>query len=282
MKGIIRRQYRNMEILNLEFAQVAETEQPIFVYRRELKIFRGNSKKCKVIQHEGVCPKSKLRLLRNEPNPASPYVFLHYTAFDEMRRFGYALQHAPPGRRYDDGSFMSEKPFTHFENGLLDEYMLVHHLPACGAISFSESLEEMVPVGIFMDYCEAKMNSANYNLVAAQKHLAARDDIFDLKKRYVPIYNIRNDTGLEYLEFIWGPNYEDCQRVYAEARKSPNFERYGGYLTSDIHKAVWDLDILGLKDAGCVIGYKDRDFYTPGITGSVYEDEEDEIYEELY
>lgn len=278
MNEIIRKQYRDMEILNVEYVKVAETEEPIYVYRRELKVFRGNSKKCKVRVDEGVCPESKLRWLRTNP-ATTPYSFMHYTGFEEMRRFGYALQHAPAGQRYAS-PFISETPFAHFENGTLAEYMLVYFHYDCGVMTFSESLEEVVPTGILMGYSEGKMNSANYNLGAAQKYLADRDDIFDLQRLPTPLHSY--ESGGEYLHFIWGPNYEDCQRVYAEARKSPHFKRHNGYLTSCIHKAIWDIDALGLKKAGCVVGYADRDFYTSGIVNARPRTEDFDEYDTYY
>lgn len=104
------------------------------------------------------------------------------------------------------------------------------------------------PVMHYFDYIVAQMNNGYYDIDLAAKILGDRPDILlhggDNPVQDVPYYN-SSDECSRYVSGSWFPSREDYIRVWDYC---VSFE--ASYPSTMIHKAIFDLDIWGLRAGG--------------------------------
>ena len=128
----------------------------------------------------------------------------------------------------------------------------------------------VVSQAISFSYMQGGMSNTRYDLDKMIEHLSMRDDITLIEDKYrpgsfiqsVPAYN--NDTGLErHVTFVWHPSDEDYQKIWDHRNAgSPTYQ-------AEVYKSVFDLDMLGLREAGCALH---EDYYKE--TGLVDKDDD--------
>lgn len=179
--------------------------------------------------------------------------------------------------------------FTHFQNGgSVDDLVIMD----TSSHALFDRHGDPLPVGVLFDYISnGRITNCNYNLEKAAEILLARPDV-DVwahkggwkndeadevrvegkrtgKVRVattveeavfkIPYYNAR-DGRTNSLYFIWKPSREDYKAVLEKAGKRGLLE---------FHKAVFDLDMLGLRAGGAA---KYDDYYKDDETHSGDED----------
>ena len=107
---------------------------------------------------------------------------------------------------------------------------------------------EVLPTAIPYDYINGHMRDGVYDLKRAQSLLDGHSQIFpingkNLRVRPVPSYNVSPGCK-KTLSFWFAPTQEQMKRIWGKAQD----------MSCDLHQAVWELDILGLRTAGIAFG----------------------------
>ena len=121
------------------------------------------------------------------------------------------------------------------------------------------------------DYIDARMYNGVYNLETAVAILSQRGDIILARDRYskgfihpIPGYNATS-TQTHSLSFTWAPNVEDYRALVTRCH-----EIGGPYPSTNWRRAVFDLDLLGLRAGGAA---KYDEFYASDPEPITYEEE---------
>jgi hypothetical protein len=116
-----------------------------------------------------------------------------------------------------------------------------------------DAFKQPLPVGMRADYIEWQFDDATYDLDNAMRHLRSHPHVKDLSRERIPSYNA-DDGRTESMSFTWCPDIETYRKawaqclVYADGFPSPISLRRSA---TKFPRAVRDLDLLGLKVAGC-------------------------------
>lgn len=120
---------------------------------------------------------------------------------------------------------------------------------------------EVLPTAIFFDYMNGNLRDGAYHLervlevlaqdprVRAWDERAARGrqgaaSPATLTVSAVPYYNVSRGCS-RHVAFVFSPSEQDMKRLWAQMKS------YGGsYPSTEAHRAIFDLDMLGLRQAG--------------------------------
>jgi hypothetical protein len=107
-----------------------------------------------------------------------------------------------------------------------------------------DSTGEPLPVAIHFDYINSIENES-YNLELVSSILSSRKDILILKDIHdIPYYNACNGCT-KTINFLWQPSVEDYRKMWNKCLL------YGSkYPSCEMHQAVFDEDLLGLRAGG--------------------------------
>jgi len=141
-----------------------------------------------------------------------------------------------------------EKPLTALEAGASED--LVVFLDWSNHQIFTRTKEPLPWAKVF-EYISAHIDNGHYDLKKLVEVLTKRDDVVLVPEKYgdsfiqtIPGYNAtaaRNQT----VTFLWQPSVEDYRAMVDEC------ERLGGsYPSTNWRKAVFTLDLLGLRAGG--------------------------------
>ena len=161
--------------------------------------------------------------------------------------------------------------------GVFDQCVANPHIAAqslvridYGAHLLFDHADRILPVAILFDYINSGISESEWNLSSVARHLLQRPDVLVLKNRArrwtsvpvldeedrrartageaimrIPSYN--SEPGrTNSVEFIWQPTVEDFRRVWNVCNAGKV-----SYPSTKIHQKVMELDILGLRAAGC-------------------------------
>lgn len=123
---------------------------------------------------------------------------------------------------------------------------------------------QVLPVAILFSYIDGRIDNRTYDLKTAAAHLLTRDDVtlFPVKdwreepdldgvaktveEAIAPVPHYNRDGGRTHtITFRWSPSVEDYRKMWAEC------ERIGGkYPSTEKYRAVFNLDLLGLRACG--------------------------------
>lgn len=166
--------------------------------------------------------------------------------------------------------------FDHFKNGgSVDDLVIMD----TGSHMLFDRHGEVLPVGMMFEYIShGRITNANHDLTKAAEILLERDDI-DLwahaggfrrdtpaylhggHKRHkgvklaetvdeaifsIPYYNAERGRST-CLYFVWKPTREQYSKVWEAAKV---VTRKGGYPSTEMHRCIFELDMLGLRAGG--------------------------------
>lgn len=145
-----------------------------------------------------------------------------------------------------------EKPFTNFTSPNKNDYKLVVFRFDLRMVFDLDA--QPLPVVVRCNYIDGRFDNAHYDLKKAVEILNSRKDIFDtpVKIKEIPCpYNssFRN----KYIEFRWAPSLEDYRKMWQRCLElsKPEHET----IWNPKYKAIWDLDLLGLRSAALFDDY---------------------------
>lgn len=193
--------------------------------------------------------------------------FLQFRGADWLpeERNAYYAKHGELGPPRPE---VSDEPFTALtEGGSFDNVAYIDW----GNHQAWDRQERALPVARSFSYISARMHNGCYDLERAAAILQARDDVVLFAKRWgdrlihtIPHYNATS-SQTHHLSFLWQPTAEDCRKVEARCQ-----EIGGKYPSTNWRKAVFDLDLLGLRAGGAA---KYDDFW-----GNDKDEDENEEY----
>lgn len=150
-----------------------------------------------------------------------------------------------------DTYYSIEKPFTALTEGSADVEQLI--LVERSSHQLFDRYGNILPVAQFFDYIHAGMHNGRYDLKKALEILRKNDRVHGVSSRgkdaelqilEVEYYN-REKFCSHYLCFWFEPTPEEQKQLWAKQLT------YGGdYPSTEFHRAVFDLDILGLRAGG--------------------------------
>ena len=179
---------------------------------------------------------------------------------------------------YKDAYLIATQPFTH---------VATHGLGDAQVVQIDHESHPMLrvdgvalPTMLVGDYIGGHFDEAHYDLAKAAAHLLARDDVAVLndqphRGRTHPVARNVNDAILtvpDYnsepgrrrsIAFRWAPTQQEWDAVQAQATNGH------GFCGSEIWKAVFDLDLLGLRACGAALF---DDFYQAKEAEPDYDD----------
>lgn len=222
---------------------------------------RSGRRKPKVTVSEGITSKAGLSAFRDGAVAMPQYskergaVFANADFREFMRTTGWLGDEI-----YKRFAALTTSPFTRFVAGEVTADDLVFVEGSSHTIYDAEG--KPLPVAVLFNYIDGHMDNAHYDLDKALATLKARDDIrFVAEDRWrdapdsvqrIPHYNA--SRGRDYcLAFVWMPSVEDYRRMVAQCE-----EYESPYPTTMRYRAVFDLDLLGLRAGGAA---KHTDFY---------------------
>lgn len=112
-----------------------------------------------------------------------------------------------------------------------------------------------VATGVMFDYISSNVNDGAYDLAKVAKILKKRSDIIPLGMdgrplkaeglaiQPIPYYNAEPHFS-QAIQFIWTPSDEDYAKMCAKMRTYK-----GKYQSGKKHEAIFDLDLLGIREA---------------------------------
>jgi hypothetical protein len=166
-----------------------------------------------------------------------------------------------------------DKPFTAISEGTAGVEQLVQ-VDTASHLLFDRN-GEILPVAQYFDYIHAGMSDGRYDLEKALEILKKNPRVYGVSKRgkeeeleIVPVeYYNRERYCSQYLRFWFEPTLDEQRQLWAKQRS------YGGeYPSTEFHRAVFDLDILGLRAGGAT--YYD-DFHKSRQYDEAYRTESD-------
>lgn len=212
----------------------------------------------------------------------SPWRFFTQMGRDQLARRG--MLRRDKGEEEIFKSALIDNPYTALVNGEVTANDLAYFCGGAGVV-FDADLNPL-PVGIYMDYIEARLNNQMYDLQKAAQILRARSDIQFFNDRGeiedpskesvicdIPYYNRERDRN-RCMYVLWTPSPEDMKAIWQKCQqiRPPKKLRKGELIDSypfvEKLKAIFDLDLLGLRAGGAVLC---KDFYY-GRDSSVAED----------
>lgn len=206
---------------------------------------------------QGFVNDRNLSALRN----GRPWSKLSFNVFPKDVREHYATT---PWHLIERGTVITEV-FDYFKaGGVADDVVQLDY----GCHMLFDRHGEPLPVGVMFDYINGRITDRVYDLKKLVEILLARDDVHvyrsdnhvDINSRAttveeaiktIPYYN--SDCGNDSVCFSWQPSLEEYRLVWKTA-KSLNPR----YPSTEIHRAVFELDILGLRSGGAA---KFKGFY---------------------
>lgn len=212
------------------------------------------------IAKEGIAHKDSLeQFLKGEAAELVPedVCLVHPDLRDALRAKGFTASF-DLFRESEDA--VSKKPFTDITEKGFDPANLVR-LVFSSHLAF-DLAGDPLPIAIHCDYVTARMNDGAYHLKKAEAILKAdpRIRFIDEKTRFssdsdapgskksfireVPYYNAQKGCS-KFLEFWFMPTAEDAKRLWEKQNS------YGSrFPSTEDHRAMFDLDILGLRAGG--------------------------------
>lgn len=240
--------------------------------QKTLKQLEG---KLELTVEEGICHKDSLeRFLKGRTKDLvrEDVSLVHPELLDALRTKGFADGMESLGKVRQA---LSQAPFTDItENGANPNNIV--------RVDFSSHMVfdlegESLPVAVHCDYISAYIHDGTYRLEKAEAILKndPRVRFIEEGSRYsrktssagseksfiqaVPYYNARVGCS-NYLPFWFMPTAEDAKRLWAQQKS------YGTrYPSTEAHRAMFDLDILGLRAGGAA---KYDDFHKSDEYGS--------------
>jgi hypothetical protein len=231
----------------------------LVVYRMTTKTTSGR-RKAKTTVTEGITSQAGLSAFRDGAVTMPGYsknfvpVFGNVEFRDHIRRHGWL-----DAEVYKSFKDLDKDPYTRFVAGEFHAEDIVF-IEGSSHMVFDVERKPL-PCAILFDYISAHMDNSRYDLPKALAILKARDDIrFEAESSWdkagevsrIPSYNADKDRNA-CLKFVWMPSVEDYRRMWAKCAeyetKYPSTERY---------RAVFDLDLLGLRAGGAALC---NDFY---------------------
>ncbi len=183
---------------------------------------------------------------------------------EAFRDFGWEMAHKAAFS--DPENAFLERLFDRFAAGSLSAGDIVRF---DNASKMAFTLDGAVlPKAILFDPDYGRITDQTYDVKLAAEHLLARDDVVLFKhspfggwgrgvaktvKAAIGTAPIeQHDEDVDYdaaLCFLWRPNFEDSQNLWAQCQS------YGGlHPSTEIHRAVFDADLIGLRAAGAAKG----------------------------
>jgi hypothetical protein len=203
---------------------------------------------------QGLTKRSGVTKLRKglSPEPLDAkhhYVVMPDDILAEVKRFGYLALSARSFKGFDDTAVYDWLVGGGSIDNVIAFYSYDH--------SFWRIDGTLLPTGIMFDYIDARFHNQVYDMPKAVAHLSTRDDVtfFDQDKHRIaksimetiadkgtvsdiPYYN-RDSGRSTFATFVWTPNQEQAERLYADRR--------------DRFKIIFDEDWLGLRAAGAAL-----------------------------
>jgi hypothetical protein len=162
-----------------------------------------------------------------------------------------------------------DRPYTAFVNGEVTADDVVC-FKGCAHMLFDADLNPL-PVGIYMDYIDARLNNKMYDLKKASQILRARTDIQFMNDRGdrinpnktsvvfdIPYYNRESDRN-RCMYLIWTPSPEDMKALWQKCKElRPTKKIRRGDVVDTMpsverHRAIFELDLLGLRAGGAAL-----------------------------
>ena len=109
----------------------------------------------------------------------------------------------------------------------------------------------VLPCAVHFDYSDGRMENTQYDLKKALALLQGRADVRfggddGDKIQRIPHYNASRMRH-SFIDFVWTPSVEDYRRMW---EKCLSYDRYP---STNTHRAVFDLDLLGLRAGGAAL-----------------------------
>lgn len=121
------------------------------------------------------------------------------------------------------------------------------------------STGKIVPLGVYIDYIDANVHNAKYNLNEVVNILKERGDVYFVTDQYsntiikdIPYYNADRNRS-SFIECFIKISSEEAELINLERQK----HKYP-YATSSLHQVIWDNDLFGIKKAALC----DKNFYS--------------------
>lgn len=121
---------------------------------------------------------------------------------------------------------------------------------------------EVRPTAIHFSYIDGGLSNGYFDLEKSLKALQANPRITFLGARRsvvekgeilaIPYYNVSKGKS-HYLDFYFGPSFEEMQVLWA---KMNDYGQGNKYPSSNRHRAVLDLDMLGLAKADPIVNHE--------------------------
>ena len=129
-----------------------------------------------------------------------------------------------------------------------------------------DRLNEVLPVAVYFDQMHCCVTDKEYDLVKSAWHLLNRPDVKVLHSRpdryakavqyaqmvdeaICPVSNYSSDDeSKKTIVFMWMASLEDYRKMWNVLGR-----KKGGYPSTRIREMVLELDLLGLKEAGCLV-----------------------------
>lgn len=100
----------------------------------------------------------------------------------------------------------------------------------------------LAPMGIPFDYLKGNTSNIHYDLAKAEKILREHPRVHKLDFAAIPYYNVYNGKT-HFLSFVFEPTADEAKRIWAWCLK-------GQYPGTMLHQAIFELDLLGLREGG--------------------------------
>lgn len=168
---------------------------------------------------------------------------------DLVRQHGYRLSEAH-AELLDRVTEVNRKPFEAPDNWILVKDDLASHM-----VFDTATPPKPYPVGLRFDYISGYACDGAYALKKMLPYLQAHPQVSapeggTLQIESVPYYNVSEGCN-QHIEFVFSPTSEQMQALWGAAQVlCPT------YPSTALHRAAFDLDIIGLRAAG--IARKDK------------------------
>jgi hypothetical protein len=175
---------------------------------------------------------------RPRPPKERQWVLVEAGVLEEVAEWGFA---GNPEHQFACWKRVSQSPFTDLDN---EDYVLVR-LDIDAHMVF-DITGQPLPVALDTSFW---VTHTNFNIARAHTHLKGHPHVADLTHHWEHLDDEDEEGGerAERLDFRWKPDAETYRRAWARC-----LEFNDGFPSCRFQRAVFELDLLGLREADCM------------------------------